>query len=69
MSQPIDSLNQPIPLPSKPTVERDWLESDLSRLEEYEPYNWGSLDPLTLGKPLQYVPNIGLVVEGGKDNV
>lgn len=65
MTQPVDSLNQP--KPSEKTAERDWLDSDLSRLEEYEPYDWGEIDPLTLGKPVQYVPSIGLVVEGGKD--
>lgn len=30
-----------------------WLESDLSRLGEYEPYDWGDDDPETLGEPLQ----------------
>ena len=39
----------------------------ISRLEDYEPYDWGEIDPLMLGKPVQYVSSIGLVVEGGKD--
>lgn len=66
MTQPVDFLNQPQPDPK--VTEKDWLESDLSRLEEYEPYEWGELDPLTLGKAVQYIPGIGLVVESGKDN-
>jgi hypothetical protein len=53
---------------SEKTADRDdWLDSDLSRLEDYEPYDWGEIDPLMLGKPVQYVSSIGLVVEGGKD--
>ncbi|MEG3436152.1 hypothetical protein V0288_03390 [Pannus brasiliensis CCIBt3594] len=56
----------------KPNVtesDRDWLDSDISRLEEYESYDRGEIDPLTLGKPVKYIPNVGLVVEGGKENV
>jgi hypothetical protein len=54
---------------SENTADQDWLESDLSHLEEYEPYDWGDLDPLTLGKPIKYVPDLGFVVEGSKENV
>jgi hypothetical protein len=39
-----------------------WLESDLSRLGEYEPYDWGDDDPETLGSPVEYVPGKGLLV-------
>jgi hypothetical protein len=39
-----------------------WLESDLSRLGEYEPYDWGDEDPKTLGSPVEYVPGKGLLV-------
>jgi hypothetical protein len=53
--------------PEKTADRDDWLDSDLSRLEDYEPYDWGEIDPLMLGKPVQYVSSIGLVVEGGKD--
>ncbi|AKE63253.1 MAG: hypothetical protein EWV49_16375 [Microcystis aeruginosa Ma_QC_Ch_20071001_S25] len=66
MTKPLDSLKQPNP--SEKTAPRDdWLDSELSRLEDYEPYDWGEIDPLMLGKPVQYVSSIGLVVEGGKD--
>ena len=51
------------------TADQDWLEGDFSNLDEYEPYNWGELDPLTLGKPIKYVSDWGFVVEGGKENV
>ena len=54
---------------SENTTDQDWLEADLSNLDEYEPYNWGELDPLTLGKPIKYVLDRGFVVEGGKENV
>jgi hypothetical protein len=54
---------------SENTIDQDWLEGDLSNLDEYEPYNWGELDPLTLGKPIKYVSDRGFVVEGGKENV
>ena len=54
---------------SETTDNKDWLDKDISRLEDYEPYDWGEIDPLTLGKPVKYIPNIGLVVEGGKENV
>lgn len=30
-----------------------WHEADLSKLGDYEPYDWGDKDPLTIGEPLQ----------------
>ena len=30
-----------------------WHDADLSRLGEYESYDWGDVDPETLGKPLR----------------
>ena len=54
---------------SENTIDQDWLEGDLSNLDEYEPYNWGDIDPLTLGKAIKYVSDRGFVVEGGKENV
>lgn len=46
-------------------LDRTWMESDLSRLGEYEPYEWeeGELEE---GKPVRYEPGIGFVVEGGR---
>lgn len=32
---------------------RAWHDSDLSRLGEYEPYDWGETDPETVGERLQ----------------
>ena len=49
--------------------DRDWLDENLSGLDEYEPYDWGDLDPLSLGKPVRYFPERGYVVEGEKDSV
>lgn len=42
-----------------------WMESDLSRLGECEPYEWaeGELEDET---PVRYEPGRGLRVEGGK---
>ena len=54
---------------SENTIDQDWLEGDFSNLDEYEPYNWGDIDPLTLGKAIKYVSDRGFVVEGGKENV
>ena len=31
-----------------------WLSSDLSRMSEIEPYDWGDIDPLTYGKPIKW---------------
>jgi hypothetical protein len=47
--------------------DQDWLETDLSHLSELEPYDWGDTDPSTLGKPVHYEPDVGFVVEGGKE--
>jgi hypothetical protein len=42
-----------------------WMESDLSRLGEYEPYEWteGELEDEA---PVRYEPGRGLRIEGGK---
>jgi bacterioferritin (cytochrome b1) len=42
-----------------------WMESDLSRLGEFEPYEWteGELENET---PVRYGPGQGLRIEGGK---
>ncbi len=48
--------------------DRDWLESDLSSLGKFELYEWGDIDPLSLGKPIHYERGRGFVVEGGKDS-
>ena len=43
----------PPPVPEEMTQEdKDWLNADLSRLGEYEPYDFGDVDPYTLGKPV-----------------
>ena len=45
--------------------DREWLDSDLSRLGEVEPYDWEEGE-LVEGKPVRYVPGVGLMVEGGR---
>lgn len=32
---------------------QNWHDADLSRLGEYEPYDWGEVDPETVGEPLR----------------
>ena len=39
-----------------------WMDTDLSRLGEFEPYEWGPEGPPE-GRPIRYVPGIGPVVE------
>jgi hypothetical protein len=43
MTQSVDFLGESKPL--EKTGDRDWLESDLSRLDDDEPYDWGKTDP------------------------
>jgi hypothetical protein len=43
-------------------LEKAWLDSDLSRLGDYEPYDWGDTDPESVGKPISYEPGQGFMV-------
>jgi hypothetical protein len=64
ISDLLDFESRPEPLDEE---SKAWLESDLSQLGEYEPYDWGDEDPETLGSPVEYVPGKGLLVlEEGK---
>lgn len=45
---------------------RAWLERDLSRLSEFEPYEW-SEDELEAGEPVRYVPGVGAFAGGSDD--
>ena len=38
-----------------------WLDSDLSRLDSYEPYDWQPGE-LEAGLPVKYIPGKGLVI-------
>lgn len=57
---------QPIDKPKLPesqemtTEDQAWLEADTEG--ELPPYNWGEIDPLTLGKPVEYIPGEGTVI-------
>lgn len=44
------------------TEDLAWLNSDLSNLGAYEPYEWAEGE-LEEGKPVRYVPGKGLVIE------
>jgi hypothetical protein len=43
-------------------LEKAWMDADLSRLGEYEPYDWGDTDPESVGKPISYVAGQGFIV-------
>lgn len=45
-----------------------WLGSDLSKLGEMEPYEWGEGE-IEEGLPVRREPGMGAVVEGGKKRV
>lgn len=34
--------------------DKTWMGLDLSRLSEFEPYDFGEVDPATLGTPVHY---------------
>ena len=38
--------------------DKDWLASDLSRLSEIEPYDWGDIDSKTIGQLICYEPTM-----------
>lgn len=40
-----------------------WMNADLSRLAEEEPYDWGKMDPMTAGRPI-HVNAAGEIVAG-----
>jgi hypothetical protein len=66
--QQMQSKAKPAEVETMNPEDQDWLEKDLSHLSEFEPYDWGDMDPTTLGKPVHYEPGIGFVVEGGKES-
>jgi predicted transcriptional regulator len=41
--------------------DRNWLEGDISRLDEIEPYEFQEGD-LERGDPVEYVPGLGFVI-------
>ncbi|MBF6594554.1 MAG: helix-turn-helix transcriptional regulator [Thermaceae bacterium] len=43
---------------------RAWMDAGLA--PALEPYDWGNTNPNRIGKPVKYVPGVGLVVEGAK---
>jgi hypothetical protein len=59
----LDDVLEFVPSPERDTETAAWLNSDLSRLGEYEPYDWGEEDPEALGRAVRYEPGRGLVVE------
>lgn len=44
-----------------PPEDRAWMETDLSRLGEFGPYEWGAEGPPE-GLPVHHVPGVGIVI-------
>jgi hypothetical protein len=44
--------------------DRAWLRADLSRLGEFEPYDFEGVDPESLGEPVEHLPDGRVLVEG-----
>ncbi len=48
---------------TEPSLEdKSWLQADLSDYDSLEPYDWGENGP-PHGRPVRYIPNVGLVVD------
>lgn len=47
------------------TLEEDkaWMGLDLSRLGEFEPYDFGEVDPTTIGTPVHHLSDGSFIVE------
>ncbi|MFE1746441.1 hypothetical protein [Coleofasciculus sp. H7-2] len=49
-----------------PHLSEEFLENspwrDIFLGEDSEPYDWGDEDPLTIGKPVRYIPGVGAVI-------
>jgi len=57
------TVPSPAPTHEEPDVQdRAWLEADLSRLGDFEPFQWGPGGP-PQGRPVRFVPGQGLVIE------
>lgn len=39
-----------------------WIDGDASHLGAFEPYDWGELDPYTLGEPVRVAPDGTLLI-------
>ena len=48
------------------TETRAWMDADLGG--PLPPFEWGP-EGVPVGKPVRFVPGVGLVVEGGKDDL
>jgi hypothetical protein len=53
-----------VTVPEPDREARAWLDGDASRLGEFEPYDWGELDPYTLGEAVRVSPDGALLIGG-----
>ena len=51
-----------LPTTAPTPADQAWLDSDLSNLGAYEPYEWAEGE-LEQGKPVKYIPGKGFVIE------
>lgn len=62
MTNPTDAIRLELVAPAKPEPldkeSRVWLNSDLANLGEF-PYEWGDVDPETVGEALRWDPERG----------
>jgi hypothetical protein len=48
----LEVIEEPEPLEDWDAESKAWMDSDLSRLGEVDPYDWGDIDPDSLGAPV-----------------
>jgi len=53
-----------ITVPESDHEARAWLDGDASHLGAFEPYDWGDLDPYTLGEPVRLGVDGTLLIGG-----
>ncbi|MEW6367766.1 MAG: hypothetical protein AB1714_24310 [Acidobacteriota bacterium] len=46
--------------------DRDWMGSDISRLGEFEPYDFNGMELGRLGAPVRHLPNGAFVVKASR---
>lgn len=63
---PADLLTA-VTMPGPDRKARSWLDRDVSRLGKVEPYDWGGVDPYTLGEPVRVGADGELVMGGEAD--
>ena len=53
-----------VTVPEPDREARAWLDGDASNLGAFKPYDWGEVDPYTLGEPVRVGPDGALLIGG-----